>query len=195
MEVTIGVSNRHIHVTKEDLAILFGEGYELTKIKDLNQPGQYASKETVTIKTEKNEISNVRVLGPTRAYSQVEISKTDAFTLGLKPPMRESGDIKGSCPITVVGPNGTISLLEGCIIATRHIHVTPEAAEKLGLVGVEKVNVKVDGERGGILSNVHVRVSEASYYEMHLDTDDANAHFISNGDIATILRCDDEKSN
>lgn len=187
MKVTVGVSNRHVHLTKEDLETLFGIGHELTKVKDINQPGQFASAEMVTLKTEKNEIKKVRVLGPVRPYTQVEISKTDAFTLGLKPPMRESGDVVGSAPITLIGPNGTIDLKEGCIIATRHIHATKEDAKRLGLEGIDKVSVRVGGEKGGVMENVSVRVADNSYYEMHIDTDDANAHFISNGDEVEII--------
>ena len=187
MKVTVGVSNRHVHLTKSDLETLFGIGHELTKVKDINQPGQFASAEMVTLKTEKNEIKKVRVLGPVRPYTQVEISKTDAFTLGLKPPMRESGDVVGSAPITLIGPNGTIDLKEGCIIATRHIHATKEDAKRLGLEGIDKVSVRVGGEKGGVMENVSVRVADNSYYEMHIDTDDANAHFISNGDEVEII--------
>ena len=127
------------------------------------------------------------MLGPVRPYTQVEISKTDAFTLGLKPPMRESGDVVGSAPITLIGPNGTIDLKEGCIIATRHIHATKEDAKRLGLEGIDKVSVRVGGEKGGVMENVSVRVADNSYYEMHIDTDDANAHFISNGDEVEII--------
>lgn len=192
MKVTVGVSNRHVHLTKQDLETLFGIGHELTKVKDINQPGQFASAEMVTLKTEKNEIKKVRVLGPVRPYTQVEISKTDAFTLGLKPPMRESGDVIGSASITLIGPNGTLDLKEGCIIATRHIHATKEDAKRLGLEGIDKVSVRVGGEKGGVMENVSVRVADNSYYEMHIDTDDANAHFISNGDELEIILPNDE---
>ncbi len=192
MKVTVGVSNRHVHLTKQDLETLFGIGHELTKVKDINQPGQFASAEMVTLKTEKNEIKKVRVLGPVRPYTQVEISKTDAFTLGLKPPMRESGDVIGSASITLIGPNGTLDLKEGCIIATRHIHATKEDAKRLGLEGIDKVSVRVGGEKGGVMENVSVRVADNSYYEMHVDTDDANAHFISNGDELEIILPNDE---
>lgn len=187
MKVSIGVSNRHVHLTKEHLEVLFGKGYELTKRNDLNQPGQYATNSLVTIKTEKSEIENVRVLGPVRTYTQVEISKTDAYKLGLNPPIRDSGDIKGSAPITIVGPVGALNLEEGCIIPTRHIHILPSQLKMYGLEGKDKVSVRVDGEKGGILNNVHLKVSEDSYFELHLDTDDANAHLIKNGDIGEII--------
>ena len=138
MKVSIGVSNRHVHLTKEHLEILFGSGYELKKKVDINQPGQFASTDVVTIKTEKSEIDRVRVLGPIRDYTQVEISKTDSYTLGLNPPIRDSGDLKGSAPITIMGPIGRVDLEEGCIIANRHIHITPKQMEYYNLVGKER---------------------------------------------------------
>lgn len=187
MKVSIGVSNRHVHLTKEHVEILFGKGYELIKRNDLNQPGQYATNSLVTIKTEKSEIENVRVLGPVRTYTQVEISKTDAYKLGINPPIRDSGDVGGSSPITIVGPVGTLSLDEGCIIPTRHIHILPSQLKLYGLEGKDKVSVRVYGEKGGILGNVSLKVSEDSYFELHLDTDDANAHLIENEDIGEII--------
>ena len=187
MKVSIGVSNRHVHLKEDHLKILFGEDFKLEKESDLNQPGQFASTSFVTLKTDKSEIKNVRVLGPVRPYTQVEISRTDAFYLGINPPIRNSGDLKGSTPITLIGPNGTIELEEGCIIATRHIHILPSQVKMYGLEGKEKVNVKLFGEKGGIITNVYLMVSDTSYFEMHLDTDDANAHLIKNGDIGEIL--------
>ena len=187
MNVSIGVSNRHVHLTKEHLEILFGENYKLEKNNDLNQPGQFSSTSLVTLKTEKDEINNVRVIGPIRDYTQVEISKTDAYKLGINPPVRNSGDIKGSSGITIIGPKGKIDLNEGCIIATRHIHILPSQVKAYNLEGIEKVNVKINGEKGGIITNVYLKVSDESYFEMHLDTDDANAHLVKNGDIGEIL--------
>ena len=187
MKVSIGVSNRHVHLTKEHLEILFGEGYELEKKVDINQPGQYASTDVVIIKTEKSEISNVRILGPIRPYTQVEISKTDAYKLGLNPPVRDSGDLKNSEPITIIGPLGSINIDEGCIIPNRHIHILPEQIKAYGLEGKEYVDVKVYGEKGGILSNVKIKESNEAYFELHIDTDDANAHLIKNGDIGEIV--------
>lgn len=187
MKVSIGVSNRHVHLTKEHLNILFGENYELEKKNDLTQPGQYASTALVTIKTSKSEISNVRVLGPVRPYTQVEISKTDSYKLGLNPPVRNSGDLKESSPITIVGPSGSVDILDGCIIAARHIHLTKEHIKMYNLDGIDKVNVKLNGEKGGIITNVYLKPSEEAYFELHLDTDDANAHLIKNGDIGEIL--------
>lgn len=187
MKVNIGVSNRHVHLTLEHLEILFGKDFILEKKNDLKQPGQYASISTVTIKTFKSEINNVRVLGPIRPYTQVEISRTDAYKLGINPPIRDSGDLKNSSPITIIGPNGTIELEEGCIIPTRHIHILPEQIKMYGLEGKDIVSVKIDGEKGGILNNVHLKVSDEAFFELHLDTDDANAHLIKNEDIGEIV--------
>ena len=187
MKVSIGVSNRHVHLTKNDLEILFGKDFKLEKRNDLNQPGQYASNSVVTIKSDKSSIDNVRVLGPVRDYTQVEISKTDAFKLGINPPIRNSGDLNGSSPITIVGPKGTLDLQFGCIIATRHIHILPSQVKMYNLDNKEKVNVKLNGEKGGIITNVYLKVSDEAFFELHLDTDDANAHLINNGDIGEII--------
>ena len=192
MEVKIGVSNRHVHLKQEHLEILFGKNYELEIKNMLVQPGQFASTSTLTIKTEKSEIQNVRVLGPVRNYTQVEISKTDAFKLGLNPPIRDSGDLEGSAPIELIGPNGSIKLEEGCIIANRHIHITPKQVEELGLTGVEKVSVELKGEKGGIINNVYLKIDENFALEMHIDTDDANAHLIKTGDIGRVIEWKNE---
>ena len=186
MNVSIGVSNRHVHLTRDHLNILFGEGFELEKRNDLTQPGQFASTSVVTIKTQKSEIKNVRVLGPVRDYTQVEISKTDAYSLGLNPPVRNSGDLKDSDLITIIGPKGSIEV-NACIIATRHIHLSKEHRRVYNLDGKDVVNVKLKGEKGGIITNVYLKESEEAYFELHLDTDDANAHLIKNGDIGEII--------
>jgi len=187
MEVKVGVSNRHVHLCERDLKILFGEDYELEVKKMLVQPGQFASNSLVTIKTEKSEIPNVRVLGPVRSYTQVEISKTDAFKLGVNPPVRDSGDLEGSAAVTLIGPNGSIDLEKGCIIANRHIHITPSEVHEYGFDGLKSVNIKVPGEKGGILYNVFLKVDENYAFELHIDTDDANAHFIKSGDVLEIV--------
>ena len=180
--VPVGVSNRHIHLSAEHLEILFGKGYELTPIKDLSQPGQFACKEQLTIVGPSlRPIEGVRVLGPIRKESQVEISRTDSFVLKVKPPVRESGDIKGSAPITIIGPKGTVSLKEGCIIANRHIHMSLEEGEAFGLNDGAYVTVEVEGERRTTFYDVQVRVNKAFKLEMHIDTDDANAAGIGNG--------------
>lgn len=191
MKITVGISNHHIHVTKEHLNILYGQDYQLNPKKSLNQVGQYASHETVTLKTQKAEIPNVRILGPIRPYTQVEISQTDAIKLGMNPPLRESGDIKNSAPITIIGPKGQIDLTEGCIIATRHIHITPELAQEKKLENQKEVSVKINGPKGGIMDHVSVRIAPNSYYEMHIDTDDANAHFLKDQDEVEIIISDD----
>ncbi len=188
MDVVLGVSNRHVHLCERDLKILFGENYELEIVKNLVQPGEFASNCFVTIKTEKSEIERVRVLGPVRSYTQVEISLTDAFKLGIKPPVRDSGDLAGSSAVTLIGPNGSIDLKEGCIIATRHIHITPDQMLEFGFDGMKSVNVELPGEKGGILYNVQLKVSPNYAFEMHIDTDDANAHMVKTGDIARIIK-------
>lgn len=187
MKVSIGVSNRHVHLTKEDFKVLFGENFELEKKNDLTQPGQFASTATITIKTDKSMIEGVRILGPFRNYTQIEISRTDSFKLGLNPPVRDSGDLKNSSPITLIGPKGTLKLDDGCIIATRHIHLTKEHALMYHLEEKDFVSVKLYGEKGGIIDNVHLKYSDEAYFELHLDTDDANAHLIKNGDIGDII--------
>lgn len=178
----VGVSNRHIHLTREHLDILFGKGYELTPLKDLSQPGQYACKELLTIVGPSlRPIENVRVLGPLRKQSQVEISRTDSFVLKVKPPVRESGKLDGSAGITIIGPKGVVSLAEGCIIANRHIHMSVEEGAAFGLKDGDYVTVEADGERRTRFYDVQVRVNEAFRLEMHIDTDDANAAGIGNG--------------
>ena len=127
------------------------------------------------------------MLGPIREYTQVEISKTDSYKLGIEPPVRDSGDLTGSSPITIIGPNGSIDLNEGCIIPTRHIHILPSQMKMYGLEGKDVVSVRVGGEKGGIINNVHLKVSDESFFELHLDTDDANAHLIKNKDIGEII--------
>lgn len=187
--VPVGVSNRHIHLSAEHLEILFGKGYELTPIKDLSQPGQFACKEQLTIiGPSLRAIEGVRVLGPVRKESQVEISRTDSFVLKVKPPVRESGDIKGSAPITIIGPKGSVTLKEGCIIANRHIHMSEEEGKQFGLNDGDYVTVEVNGERRTTFYDVQVRVNKAFRLEMHIDTDDANAAGIGNGFKVKIIK-------
>ena len=187
--VPVGVSNRHIHLSTEDLETLFGKGYELTPIKDLSQPGQFACKETLTIVGPSlRPIENVRVLGPVRKASQVEISRTDSFTLKVKPPVRESGDIAGSAPVTIIGPRGVVTLKEGCIIANRHIHMSTDEGAQFGLSDGQYVDVEVSGERRTKFYDVQVRVHKDFRLEMHIDTDDANAAGIGNGAKVKIVK-------
>lgn len=181
-EVPIGVSNRHIHLSVADMETLFGKGYELTPLKELSQPGQFACKEVLTIVGPSlRPIENVRVLGPVRKASQVEISATDSYVLKVKPPVRESGKIAGSAPIRIVGPKGVVELAEGCIIANRHIHMSPEDGARFGVKDGDYVTVDVEGKRRTRWFDVQVRVHPDFRLEMHVDTDDANAAGIGNG--------------
>ena len=187
--IPVGVSNRHIHLSREDLEILFGAGYELTPIKELSQPGQYACKECLTlIGPSMRPIENVRVLGPVRKSSQVEISATDSYVLKVKPPVRESGKIEGSAPIRIVGPKGIVELKEGCIIANRHIHMSPSDGEKFGVRDGDYIDVDVEGKRRTRWFDVQVRVHKDFRLEMHVDTDDANAAGIGNGFMVTVVK-------
>lgn len=188
-EIPIGVSNRHIHLSREDLETLFGQGYELTPLKELSQPGQYACKEQLTIVgPSMRPIENVRVLGPVRNASQVEISMTDSYILKVKPPVRESGNIKGSAPIRIIGPKGVVELSEGCIIANRHIHMSPDEAKAFGLSDGDCVDIDVNGKRKTRWFDVQVRVNKDFRLEMHVDTDDANSAGIGNGFLVKIVK-------
>ena len=188
--IPVGISNRHIHLSTQDLETLFGKGYELTPIKDLSQPGQYACKETLTlIGPSMRPIENVRVLGPVRKASQVEISLTDSFVLKVKPPVRESGDIAGSAPVTIVGPKGIVELKEGCIIANRHIHMHTSDAVKYGVKDGDYIDVDaLQGTRKTRWYGVQVRVRDDFALEMHVDTDDANAVGYKNGYTVTVVK-------
>ena len=175
-KILIETSARHIHVTEEHLAILFGEGATLTKKKDLSQPGQYACEERVTIVGSKKELAGVSILGPTRPSTQVELSLTDARSIGVDAPIRESGDIKGSGGCKIVGPKGEVTIEEGVIAAKRHIHMTPADAEALGVADKDVVAVKIDTDgRSVIYGDTVVRVSEKFALAMHIDTDESNA--------------------
>lgn len=186
--VPVGVSNRHIHLSQKDVETLFGPGYQLTKKKDL-MGGQFAANECCTIVGLKlRAIENVRVLGPARSATQVEISSTDARKLGINVPVRQSGDIQGSAPIAIVGPKGAIYCSEGCIVAARHIHMSPADAVSCGVKDGDYVSVKVDNERGTTFDRVKIRVDESFTLEMHLDTDEANASEIKCGDRVSIIK-------
>lgn len=187
MQVKVGVSNRHIHLSKKDIELLFGKGYEFKKVKDLTQDGNYACLEVVTIKNKNKEIKEVRIVGPSREKTQLEISKTDSYYLGINPPYRDSGDLDDAAQITIKGPNGSIKR-KAAIIANRHIHMNNEEAKELGFKNGDIVKVKLSGIKGGILDNVHIKIKDNYKLELHLDLDDANAHFAVNGDIAEILK-------
>lgn len=186
-DVPVGISNRHIHLSREHVEVLFGKGYELTPCKELSQPGQYACKEQLTIVGPSlRPIEKVRVLGPVRSSSQVEISRTDSYTLKVAPPVRESGKISGSAPITIIGPKGIVTLSEGCIIANRHIHMSVEDGQRFGVKDNDYVTVDAFGERRTRFYDVQVRVHKDFRLEMHLDTDDANAAGLKNGSKVSI---------
>ena len=188
-EIPVGISNRHIHLSKEHVETLFGAGYELTPCKELSQPGQYACKELLTIVGPSlRPIEKVRVLGPVRSASQVEISRTDAYVLKVFPPVRESGKIEGSAPITIIGPKGVVTLKEGLIIANRHIHMSLEDGEKFGVKDNDYVDVDAYSERRTRFFDVQVRVHKDFRLEMHLDTDDANAAGLKNGSKVSIVK-------
>lgn len=175
MDFIVEVSARHVHLTQEHVEVLFGSGHELTFDRPLSQPGQFLSKEKVTIKNGERKIERVSILGPVRKADQVEVSKTDSVALRADGFIRESGDISGTAPIEIVGPEGTIQLTEGLIIAKRHIHMTPDDAEKFGVKDKDVVSVLVDTEdRKTIFGDVVVRVNSSFSLAMHIDTDEAN---------------------
>lgn len=184
--IKVGVSNHHVHLSRADLDTLYGEHYALTKKSELGQPGQFAANETVTIKGPKGEFKNVRILGPIRPESQVEISKTDGRRLGVNAPITLSGHLDGTPGITLIGPRGTVHMKQGVIIAKRHIHMTPAQAEERDLANGEIVNVETFGERHGVLGDVVIRVSDKSALEIHVDVDEANACSLSNKDYVMI---------
>lgn len=181
-----GVSNRHVHVSRADLDRLYGKDYALTHKSELGQPGQFAANETVTLQGPKGTFEHVRILGPVRSQSQVEISKTDSFRLGVKAPIALSGHLQGTPGITLIGPRGTVDLPCGVIIAKRHIHMTPAQAAARHLKDGQIVDVETFGERRGILGDVIIRVSDTAGLEMHIDVDEANACSLSNHDYVMI---------
>jgi len=186
--IPVEISNHHVHLTRDSLDVLYGKGYELTKLRDLSQPGEFASNEQVTIVgANMRVIEKVRILGPLREYTQAELSITDGYFLGLDLPTRISGNIKSSPPIIFIGPKGVLSLSEGAIRAARHIHMTPKDAESYQVKDGDRVKVEVSGEHGVIYKDVVIRVSEKSKLAFHLDTDEANAGNIKGTGLARIL--------
>lgn len=186
--IPVGISARHVHLTENDVEVLFGKGHRLEPIRQLSQPGMFAAKETVIIVGPTGVLQNVRVLGPCRSKTQVEISKTDGFMLGIDAPVRDSGDHEGTPGCILVGPNGAVKLENGVIVAMRHIHMPPETADKLGLKNKDLVKVRTSGERKVIFDRVLIRVSPDFLPEMHVDTDEANAAGLRNGD-QVIITC------
>lgn len=187
-EVKIGLSNKHVHLSKEHLEILFGKGYELTPTKDLVQPGQFASEEKVDIVGPKKTLSGIRVLGPVRPETQVELAMTDARTIGIKGEIRMSGDLDGTPGCKLIGPKGEVELEKGVIVAQRHIHLNDEQAKEAGVVDKEVVAIKIEGARGGILENVVCRCGAAHERECHLDTDEGNALGCTPTSVCTIVK-------
>lgn len=185
--VPAAASNRHIHVSAQDLETLFGKGYALKPERALSQPGQFAASETVTIAGPKGRIDQVRVLGPARGKTQVEILTTDAFRLGVKPVVRISGDIEGTPGATIIGPAGTVELTSGVIVAMRHVHISIEQAAWLGLQNGDIASIRKDGIRALVLENVPVRCGEGHNLELHLDMEEANAGSIKNGELLEIV--------
>ena len=185
----VETSARHVHLTAEAFAVLFGEGKELTVKKMLSQPGQFASEERVTIVGPKKELPNVSILGPFRSANQVELSATDARSIGIAAPIRESGDVAGSGACTIVGPAGQLEISEGVIVAKRHIHFTPEDAAKAGVKDIVWVRVETDG-RKAILGDVVCRVSPNYATAMHIDTDESNAIGAGRNQMGEIVKVD-----
>lgn len=187
-EVLLETSARHIHVSREHLDILFGEGFELTVKKELSQPGQYATEQRVQVVGPKSSFPAVSILGPVRPQTQVELSAGDARSIGVKAPVRESGDVAGSGACKLVGPCGEVEISEGVIVAKRHIHATPEDAEKYGLVDKQVVDVKVESDgRSLVFGDVIVRVHPNYALAMHIDTDESNAAAVTPGMMGEIL--------
>ena len=186
-KVLIEVSARHIHLCQEDLEKLFGKDYELAKFKDLSQVGQFAAEETVKIVGPKAELSEVRLIGPCREYSQAEISKTDGYKIGIVPPVRTSGDIEGTPGVKVVGPAGELELKQGLICARRHIHISPAEAKEFGVKNMQKVSVKIFGERALTFNDVVVREYPNFRLSFQVDTDEGNAASVKTGDFGEMI--------
>ncbi len=188
-KIPVGISGRHLHVTKEHLEILFGKGYELTIMKDLSQPGQYAAVEKVDVMSPEGKLlAGVRILGPVRPASQVEISRSDALRFKFIAPVRSSGDVKSSGPATLIGPKGQVEISEGVIIADRHIHFSTDEGKEFGVVDRQIVSLKVDGIKAGIMDNVLCRVHPNFRLDCHLDTDDGSAFMLNTGDQVELVK-------
>lgn len=185
--VPIGISARHIHLSKSHIEALFGPGYELQVMKDLTQPGQYAAMETVAVVGPRGRFDKVRILGPARKESQLEVSMTDALKLGISAPVRESGNIEGTPGVKVIGPQGEVELERGVIIAARHIHFHTSDAARWGIQDKQVLKVKTTGSRPLIFEDVIARVSETFALDMHIDTDEGNAAGVKTGDLAEII--------
>ena len=188
LKIPVEASGRHVHLKREHLDLLFGQGYELTPRRDLSQPGQYVCEERLTLKTDKGILRNVAILGPVRNDTQVELSLTDAMSLGVDAPVKESGDIKGSAPITIVSDIGEVKIREGVIVAMRHLHTTPKDAGLLGVKDRDLVSIRIDGMRPVIFENVLVRINENYSTAVHIDYDEANACGYRQGTTGSIIK-------
>lgn len=186
--IPVGISNRHVHLSQKDMDVLFGKDYSLTKLKDLSQPGQYACKETVTICGPKGAIEKIRILGPTRSKTQVEVLMGDCIKLGAVQHVRLSGDLSNTSEVTIVGPKGSVQIEEGLVVAQRHIHMTSEDAKNLGVCDGDIVSIKCDDLRGGVYSNVAIRANDTSKLECHLDIEEANAMGINSRSKIVIVK-------
>ncbi|QBH97559.1 phosphate propanoyltransferase [Limnobaculum zhutongyuii] len=186
--VPVGISNRHVHLSREDMDTLFGTGSSLTRMKAVKQPGQFAAEETVTLKGPKKALHHVRILGPLRNETQIEISVADSFVLGVDAPIKMSGDLADSCPIEIIGPEGSVSKSGGVIVAWRHIHIPCDMAVQYGLTDGQEVSVQIDGERAGIMQRVVVRATETSALEIHVDVEEANAYGLKNDSLVKIVK-------
>ncbi|MDR0701033.1 MAG: phosphate propanoyltransferase [Azoarcus sp.] len=186
-KVPVGISNKHLHLSEQDLAALFGPGHKLTPYKELVQPGQYAAHEQVDLVGPKGSFRNIRIIGPTRPQTQVEISRTDARALGIDAPVRESGKLDGSPGLKLVGPKGEVELKAGAIVALRHIHLSPAQAVDAGLKDKDLVDVKTYGTRPLVFEDVLIRSGDGHFREFHIDTDEANAAGLANSDEVEIV--------
>lgn len=186
--IPVGISNRHVHLAQQDVEALFGTGYTLAPLKPLRQPGQFAAEECVTIVGPKGSLKNVRVLGPTRSVTQLEVSRADCFTLGIKAPVRESGQLEKAGDALLVGPKGHVDLHSQVICAWRHIHMSEQDARRLNVINGQKVSVRSTGERQLTFDEVVVRIREDFALEFHIDTEEANAAGLKNGAQVTLVR-------
>lgn len=184
----VGLSNKHLHLKNEDIETLFGKGHTLTPTKDLKQPGQFASEEKVDIVGPKGTLKGIRVLGPARPETQIELAMTDARAIGINAPVRESGKLDGTPGAKLIGPAGEVTIDHGVVIALRHIHLSPAQAIEAGVKDKEVVSIKFEGERGLVFDNVLVRSGEGHEREIHLDTDEGNAAGLSNGTLGEIIK-------
>lgn len=186
-KVPVGLSNKHLHISVEDLEALFGKGYELTPFKPLKQPGQYAANEKVDVVGPKGVLKGVRILGPARKETQVELAMTDARAIGIDAPVKESGKLEGTPGVKLVGPKGETEIDHGAIVALRHVHLSTDQAKEAGVVDKQMISIRFGGERGLVFDNVLVRSGEGHDSEIHIDTDEGNAAGLKSGDLGEII--------